>query len=297
MAREHFFHAPTPQLFKKLEELARRSGVSRGQAFEDWLTAMVCALAAETKEAEYLAMVERHKEGKPGKRGVDLMGEMFGHLVDAMEGNDDDVLGDLYQGAITYGEDGQYFTPESLARLMAQLSVDADGRADDGKPLLINDPCCGTGRLLLEASKINPRAEVVGQDIDARCVRISAINLGLRGRFGWIICGNSLSLKTQFAYRIGSFFHESEKGLRRGVIREVPVEETPVGMIAGTTRRDSRDLLDGRNTAAATVEHQAIIEVPRWVERVERSLAAFECDASASSGVARDLQPKQQTLF
>jgi hypothetical protein len=74
---------------------------------------MVCALAAETKEAEYLAMFERHKEGNPGKRGCDLMGQMFGARVDAM-GKRDDVLGDLFQGSITYGEGGQYLSPESV---------------------------------------------------------------------------------------------------------------------------------------------------------------------------------------
>jgi hypothetical protein len=114
MAKEQFFYPETQPLFKKLEELSRRSGVSRAQAFEDWLTAMVCALAAETKEAEYLAMVERHKGGKRGQRGVDLMGQMLGQLVDAMEKRDADVLGDLFQGSITYGEAGQYFSPESV---------------------------------------------------------------------------------------------------------------------------------------------------------------------------------------
>ena len=70
-------------------------------AFEDWLTAMVIALAAETKEGEYLAMVGRHKNGKSGKRGVDLMGQMFGELVAAMDKTDVDVLGDLFQGSVT----------------------------------------------------------------------------------------------------------------------------------------------------------------------------------------------------
>jgi hypothetical protein len=69
MAKEQFFYPETQSLFQKLEELSRRSGVSRGQAFEDWLTAMVCALAAGTKEAEYLAMVERYKEGKRVEAG------------------------------------------------------------------------------------------------------------------------------------------------------------------------------------------------------------------------------------
>ena len=84
VAREQFFQPAAESLFKKLEHLSHRSGVSRGVAFEDWLNAMVCALAAETKEAEYLAMIERHKAGKPGKRGCDLMGEMVGELVAAM---------------------------------------------------------------------------------------------------------------------------------------------------------------------------------------------------------------------
>ena len=56
MAKEQFLYPETQPLFKKLEELSQRSSVSRGQAFEDFLTAMVCALAAETKEAEYMAM-------------------------------------------------------------------------------------------------------------------------------------------------------------------------------------------------------------------------------------------------
>lgn len=75
---------------------------------------MVCALAAETKEDEYLAMIERHKSGAMGKRGCDLMGQMFGELVNAMSESDSDILGDLFQGSITYGEAGQYFTPEAV---------------------------------------------------------------------------------------------------------------------------------------------------------------------------------------
>lgn len=30
------------------------------------------------------------------------------------------------------------------------------------------DPCCGPGIMLIEAGRINPKAELVGQDIDAR---------------------------------------------------------------------------------------------------------------------------------
>ena len=57
-------------------------------------------------------MVERHKAGKRGQRGVDVMGQMLGALVDAMDKSDGDILGDLFQGNITYGVAGQYFSPE-----------------------------------------------------------------------------------------------------------------------------------------------------------------------------------------
>jgi SAM-dependent methyltransferase len=307
MAKEHFFYAETPKLFKKLEALSRRSGVSRGQAFEDWLTAMVCALAAETKEEEYLAMVERHKQGKTGERGIDLISEMFGELVYAMSETDADLLGDLFEGAITYGENGQFLTPESLASFMARLSVDADARPTADAPRLVNDACCGTGRMLLEAAKINPHVELVGQDIDPRCVKITAINLGLRSRYGWVTCGNTLTDKTQFAYRVGSFYHETHNGVRRGVIREVPIEQTPVAAIAEEVRDAAGKAIgeQGDTDGTSLFTLPAIIEVPRWLARLEPGLAALKQSDRPVNEVGEKPQDeqvpegeqKQQTLF
>lgn len=268
---------------------------------------MVCALAAETKEAEYLAMVERHKDGKSGKRGCDVMGQMFGELINAMSESDADVLGDLFQGAITYGEAGQYFTPESITKLLAQMSIDPDTRPTDGKPILVNDPCCGTGRMLLEASNVNPYVELVGQDIDARCTRITAINLGLRGRYGWVVCGNSLSGKAKFAYRIGSFYNEMPNGLRRGVIRDVPPEQTPVTVLASRVQAQSQLLL-GTESAPADASSSpvpTIIEVPQWLARLEPRLAALEEESpSPAEPAPQQSTPEkgdgprtQQTLF
>ena len=48
---------------------------------------------------------------------------MFGRLVDVMETTRADILGDLFQGAITYGEAGQYLTPESITSVMAAMSA------------------------------------------------------------------------------------------------------------------------------------------------------------------------------
>ena len=255
-------------------------------------------------------MVERHKGGKTGKRGIDLMPEMFADLIAAMDRNESDILGDLFQGSITYGESGQYFSPQSIARLLAELSVDPDAHPVEGRPVYISDPCCGTGRMLLEASNINPHAELIGVDIDARCAKISAINLGLRGRYGWVVCGNSLSGETQFAYRVGSFFHESPNGLRRGVIRDVPPELAPVMMATEHVRSEAGGLFAGGKSESQPVESlpPGIIEIPRSVLRLERHLAmsssceeadSGELDSNSSShgDLPRNEPPTQQDLF
>lgn len=114
MAKEQFFHSQARELCADLDTVARRSGVSRDVAFEDWLLAMTCALSAGQMEDQYMAMIPRHADGKKGKRGCDLMGQMMGKLIAAMEATREDILGDLYTGAITRGQDGQYFTPEAV---------------------------------------------------------------------------------------------------------------------------------------------------------------------------------------
>ncbi len=66
-------------------------------------------------EEEYLQTIERHKEGTKGKRGVDKLAAMFATLVRVTEETRADILGDLFQGSITYGERGQFMTPRRFA--------------------------------------------------------------------------------------------------------------------------------------------------------------------------------------
>src|SRR6185295_3638588 len=128
MAKEQFFHPESAELLKTLDEAARRSGVSRGQAWEDFLHMAVCAMSGGRMEDQYLAVVQKHSAGKHGKRGCDSIAELFAKSVAAMEteetrGEMVDILGDVYQGSITYGEAGQFFSPMPLARLMARMTI------------------------------------------------------------------------------------------------------------------------------------------------------------------------------
>ncbi len=216
MPKEAFLYPETKPVFDLLEETSRRSGVSRAQAFEDFLHMSVCALSGGRMEDQYLATVKRHTEGKPGKRGCDSISQAFGTLVNAMEETRQDILGDLFQGAITYGEAGQFLTPEPICQMMAKMTIGED-EGNDKKSVC--DPCCGSGRMLLAVADLRPHWEFVGQDIDLRCVRMTAINLALRNLYGYVIWGNSFTDERRLVYRTGFDL--------RGVLKEVPVEDCP----------------------------------------------------------------------
>lgn len=218
MAKEAFAHPETSRLLSLLDETSQRSGVSRGQAFEDFLHMTICALSGGQMEDQYLAVVKRYADGKKGKRGCDSIARMFGELIEAMEQTRADILGDLFQGAITYGEAGQFLTPPSVCEMMARMVLD-DAPNAEGVRRSVLDPCCGSGRMLLAAAELRPGWEYVGQDVDLRCVRMTAINLALRNRYGHVIWGNSLTNERRLAYQTGFNF--------RGVIRELSIEDCP----------------------------------------------------------------------
>lgn len=192
----------TQSLFKQLEEISQRSGMSRGQAFEDFLHVSVCALGHPLMEDEYLETIERHKEGTKGKRGVDILAHMFANLVGIIDRTREDVLGDLFQGSITYGEKGQFLSPEPICRMMASMSLPHEDTGLEGRRS-VNDPCCGSGRMLLAASELQPSWHFVGQDVDLRCTRMTAINLALRNLYGHVAWANTLTLETKAIYETG----------------------------------------------------------------------------------------------
>ena len=141
-----------------------------------------------------------------------------------------DVLGDLYQGGITYGEAGQFLTPEDIARLMTKLQTAGLPAHPDRMPVVC-DPCCGSGRMLLAVAEEHPGWELVGQDVDLRCVRMTAINLALRNLYGYVIHGDSLAGERKLVYRTGL------NG--RDFVREIAVNAcpSPVQDAAATPRQ------------------------------------------------------------
>jgi hypothetical protein len=73
--------------------------------------------------------------------------------------------------------------------------------------------------MLLAVAEQNRHWQFVGQDVDLRCVRMTAINLALRNLYGYVIHGNSLALEKKLVYRTGLNLC--------GFVREVSLDECP----------------------------------------------------------------------
>lgn len=231
MPREQFCYEENHQHLQMLDQAARQSGLSRGEVFADFLHMACCTLSGGQLEDQYMEVVKRHSSGERGNRSCDTIAKLFGSIVVAMgEARDDlkDILGDLHQGAITYGENAQYFSPMPVCRAMARITVADVEKPEERKSVC--DPAAGSGRMLLAVAEIHPHWEFVAQDLDIRCTRVSAINLAMRGLYGYAIHGNSLTLKTHRVYRTG--FNG------RGFLREVSPTECPFLL---SPRADSSD--------------------------------------------------------
>ena len=112
-----------------------------------------------------------------------------------------DVFGilyeDMYLSRGKASKTGQFFTPQSVSDLMAQIAN--KGGVDHGK---VNDCAAGSGRLLLahymEKSKLDHSAgrrfEYVAQDSDPIACKMCALNFMVHGMYGRVECRDTLRM-------------------------------------------------------------------------------------------------------
>ena len=85
----------------------------------------------------------------------------------------------------------QYFTPMALAHLMNQLAIPED----PGRPIRAMEPCCGTGRIVIDALVHNDNLHMKAIDLDIWMVRAAMINVRILLRWTagrcLFMCGNS----------------------------------------------------------------------------------------------------------
>lgn len=216
--RTDFFTTKTAaEIVKHLDGIAYHEG-PRSRVFGDFLDISIACLAGETLEPLYLSAIQRYVSGPRKDRHMEAFAKSFAALATSEE---IDPLGDLFQGGITWGEHGQFFTPYPVCEMMARMA----GADQVGSGTTTHDPACGSGRTLLAAAKAaGPLAAArlyTGMDVDGRCAKMAAINLALNGLCGWIVHGNSLSLELFSGWLVAPF----QGANRPGMIRQIDPQQ------------------------------------------------------------------------
>lgn len=190
------------------------------RSFEEWLTLAINAFLRD--DEAYMAIMRRYgpREAPMGVKDhpADHFARALGTWMHAMQQEPADYLGRVYEEqAVTNHYAGQFFTPESLTELMAQITM-PDELPDTA---IVNDPACGSGRMLIAGIRRNRRATFLGTDTDLTCVHMTALNCLVRNANTYVIHGNSLTLATHGGFYVrrtwagGDLHHLSQQDTDR----------------------------------------------------------------------------------
>lgn len=175
----------------------------RHQVFEDFISCSVIALEnrlqfCEKREQKYLRIVSRYE-----KPDVENMAHLLAHVVSGLEDAPGDFLGRIFM-QLDMGDKyrGQFFTPWSIARMMAQLQLGNIEKQLEHKPFItLWEPACGSGCMVLAYANVMMEAGYPpyqhmwfsATDIDPLAAGMAYIQLSLSGIPGEVVVGNALS--------------------------------------------------------------------------------------------------------
>lgn len=189
---------PETNFRKILESVSHR--YEARQIFDAFVKLGACALAAGTREEEYLAEAKRWD-----KEELNRFAQAMACLVREMEKHPyEDLLGTFYMDfALSY--QGQkwhceFHTPKPIGDAMARMTFGDGVIPEDKKTLTILEPACGSGALILSAAEaIQPqdrrKLRVTAIDINETACDMCFINTTLWGIPCRVIHGNTLSME------------------------------------------------------------------------------------------------------
>ena len=197
-----------------MNDLSQRYGV--GTVFSDMLTMVICAFSKQKQEDLYFKTIKPYK-----KEEVIRFSEAFAALVVEMTGDGSgmvDVLGEYFMEFLSFGRNGQFFTPMNICDAMARMTNPV---AESPRIL---DPACGSGRMLMSMAKLNRYATFFGADCDANCAKMTVVNMCLNSMYGEVAWMDSISNKWYGGWKIELTIH--------GIpcIRKISEEESYIHM-------------------------------------------------------------------
>ncbi len=164
------------------------------EVFSDFLDYALLVMKWQDQNRNFSYFQEKYKQDH------NLLQQLLDELSSASDNAGEgmkDALGDFFMDEISHGRNGQYFTPQNICDMMASITL---GSISDEQ--LVNDPTCGSGRMLLAAGKINRNAIFFGSDIDMNCCKMAVINMLLNTMRGEITCMDALTMDFRKAWQL-----------------------------------------------------------------------------------------------
>jgi len=162
------------------------------RVFDDLLTVIVCAMGHQTQENLYLETIKKYD-----RKELDTLCRLFAELVKIYDRHTPDhwcdPLGEYYEclaGNYKKSNFGQFFTPPALCTMMAMMIQEPENWG-----ITVNDPCCGSGRMILASNHHVKGNYFICQDLDPICCKMTAINLCFHEVRAEIHCMNSLGIE------------------------------------------------------------------------------------------------------
>ena len=203
--RPRMREAAQNDFLKEFERLTRVR--SDWQAWADFVNLAACSISNavdrgprwQEREDRYMQIAKPYKPEE-----LDIFAHLLAMTVEALEINpDQDFLGEMFM-ALDLGSHwhGQFFTPYSVCKAMAAMTIGAKDRAEIERRgyVSVNDPACGAGALLIAAANTYRTSGIeyqqhimfVAQDIDQTAAMMCYIQLSLLGCPGYVIVGDTL---------------------------------------------------------------------------------------------------------
>ncbi len=158
----------------------------------------------ESLEDEYMEIIKGYSKDE-----ANSMAQLLGEVVQLLDGEPIDVLGALYMD-LDFGNahTGQFFTPNHISQLMAQMSYDDQLRNLEKPFITLSEPACGAGGMVLAFVKVmlsyghNPAERLWVQciDIDRIAALMCYVQLTLWNVPAQIIVGNTLTMEFNERY-------------------------------------------------------------------------------------------------
>lgn len=195
------------ELIAEIRSLAQSQGLN--EVFTTFLEITANSIASQMDLINKMERSKRYEEivREMDKSTLTSYARMFALLVLSVLKNKDapcDILGSIYHELHLNNEwNGQFFTPDDVCRMMAQMINPVYEEPGRTEPIFINEPACGSGAIVIGTiwamTKSNfdyeRKAFFVAEDIDIRCVWMAYIQLSLYGIPGVVIHGNTLTME------------------------------------------------------------------------------------------------------